>query len=183
VSALFGCGTQNGSDAGFDRDHSGFAPKSIRSFSGFPLYWLGTRFERWELSRILGPSRPDGTISFIYGTCTPTDGDEPSCSPPIDVQVMPLCRHLESVAADPVWRRRRIRGAPVGTIDNAPVLFASAVQIKVYVAGREPNLALRALDALRSANEADPVIDASEPIPAAPVAVLAGRHRCATRHR
>jgi hypothetical protein len=132
VSALSGCGANGDSRAGFDRKHSTFTPETIRSYSGSPLYWLGTRFERWDLSAILGPSR-DGTISFIYGTCKPSDGEQPSCTPPIEVQVTPLCRHLASVARDPIWRQRRIRGAPVGTsLDDAPVLFSIRAQVKVY---------------------------------------------------
>jgi hypothetical protein len=216
VSALSGCGAHEGSRTEFDRQHSSFTPETIRSYSASPLYWLGTRFERWDLSAILGPSRSDGMISFIYGTCTPSDGDQPSCTPPIEVQVTPLCRHLASVARDPIWRQRRVRGAPVGTsLDGAPVLFSVRAQVKVYATppatttpttARPPpptppprptappttpttpptpppprpphGLALRALRALRSANHVEPVITASEPIPPAPVAVLAGARAC-----
>jgi hypothetical protein len=138
VSALYGCGAHGGSRTGFDRKHSSFTPETIRSYSASPLYWLGTRFEHWDLSAILGPSRSDGMISFIYGTCTPSDGDQPSCTPPIEVQVTPLCRHLASVARDPIWRQRRIRGAPVGTNDNASVLFSIKAQVKVYASPPPP---------------------------------------------
>jgi hypothetical protein len=216
VSALSGCGAHGGSRTEFDRQHSSFTPETIRSYSASPLYWLGTRFEDWDLSAILGPSRSDGMISFIYGTCTPSGGDEPSCSPPIEVQVTPLCRHLASVARDPIWRQRRIRGAPVGTsLDGAPVLFSIRAQVKVYATPprlksppttpkppptppprptsppttpptpatppppRPPHgLSLRALRALRSANHVKPVINANEPIPRAPVDVLAGARAC-----
>jgi hypothetical protein len=133
VSALSGCGAHRGSRTEFDRQHSSFTPETIRSYSASPLYWLGMRFEHWDLSAILGLSRSDGMISFIYGTCTPSDGDQSSCTPPIEVQVTPLCRHLASVARDPIWRKRRIRGAPVGTsLDGAPVLFSVRAQVKVY---------------------------------------------------
>jgi hypothetical protein len=176
-SVLSSCTEHGGSRAGFDRKHSSFTPETIQSFSASPLYWLGTRFKRWELSTILGPTRADGTISFIYGTCTPADGEQPSCSPPVEVQVMPLCRHLESVAKDPIWRHRRIRGAPVGRIDNAPVLFSGRAQIKVY-ALPDPGLAMHALRALRSANHVNPVVNANEAIPAPPAAVLAGTRPC-----
>ena len=178
VSALAGCTSEGGSSAGFDRERSTFTPESIRSYFASPLYWLGTRFERWELSAILGPAQPDGTISFIYGACTPSDGEQPSCAPPIELQVTPLCRHLENVAKNPIWRRRHIRSAPVGTIDNAPVLFSNSAQVQVYTADSDLGLALRALRALRSANHMEPVISADEPIPAAPVAVLAGTRTC-----
>jgi hypothetical protein len=177
--ALSGCTSgQSSSPPGFEREHSTFTPESVSRYSASPLYWLGTRFERWELSTILGPSRPDGTISFIYGTCTPSDGEQPSCAPPIEVQVTPLCRHLELVARDPIWRHRHIRGAPVGRVDNAPVLFSRRTQVRVYTGVGDPNLGLRALGALRSANHVEPVIDVNEPVPAAPVAVLVGTKAC-----
>jgi hypothetical protein len=176
--ALAGCSVNGGSSGAFDSGESTFTPETIRKFSDHPVYWLGTHFERWNLSRILGPYRAGGTISFIYGDCTPRGGDEPSCSPPIDVQVSPLCRHLAPVAANPIWRRRHIRGAPVGTIDNAPVMFTSTVQVKVYQGVPDSGLSLRALRALRSANLVKPVIDATQLIPPAPVPVLEGTRAC-----
>jgi hypothetical protein len=51
------------------------------------------------------------------------------------------------------WKRREVRGAPVGTIDDAPVLFTDRVQVEVYRGqGSDPGLPLRALRALRSVN-------------------------------
>ena len=176
--ALAGCGATGDSTGTFDSGESTFTPETIPKFSDHPAYWLGTRFERWELSRILGPYRPGEPISFIYGDCTPRGGDEPSCVPPIEVQVSPLCQHLAPVAANPIWRRRHIRGAPVGTIDNAPVMFTSTVQVKVYQGVPDAGLSLRALRALRSANRVEPVIDATQPIPAPPVPVLEGKEAC-----
>jgi hypothetical protein len=168
VLSLSGCGAA-ASDVRTD---------SVRTFSGYHVYWLGQRFEQWKLTKVLGPGSFKGGFSFIYGDCTPHDGDEPSCVPPLEVQVTALCPHLPIVAADPVWRQRRIRGAPVGTIDGAPVLFSRDSQIKIYDDGQHPGLALRALAALRSANEVKPVINASDVIPAASPAVLAGTRDC-----
>jgi hypothetical protein len=180
--AVSGCTSEKSSEKAspstFDAEHSSFTPGTIRSYSKVPLYWLGARFERWRISAILGPSYRIGTISFIYGTCTPTDGEQPSCSPPIEVQVTPLCRHLEAVARDPIWRHRQIRGAPVGMSDNAPMLFSRRVQVQAYTSVSDPQLAFRALHALRSANRVEPVVDADEPIPPAPRAVLVGTKRC-----
>lgn len=82
------------------------------------------------------------------------------------------------VANAPTWQRRRVRGAPVGTID-APVLFTNRVQVKVYRGeGSDSGLPLRALRALRSANEVEPVLEPGEPIPAASRAVLSGAAPC-----
>jgi hypothetical protein len=151
-----------------------------RRFDSFPLYWAGRRFEKWALEAIDGLDRPAGFVTFIYGTCKPRGGDEPSCVPPIEIQVSALCSHLDVVAARPIWKRRRIRGAPVGSNpDGAPVLFSRRAQVKVYWGeGSGPGVALRVLDALRSLNRVGPVIDSMHPIPAAPQAVLAGMRTC-----
>jgi hypothetical protein len=150
-----------------------------KRFRGFPLYWLGERFERWRLTTIEGLNGPQEFVTFIYGTCTPHDGDEASCTPPLEIQVSPLCRHLAAVARAPIWKRRRVRGAPVGTIDSAPVLFTAGAQVKVYRGeGSDAGVPMRALAAIRSINDVPPVIDRVSPIPAPPESVLAGRRPC-----
>jgi hypothetical protein len=151
-------------------------------FEAFPLYWAGQRFERWNLAVVDGLDGPARFVTFIYGTCTPHDGDEPSCVPPIEIQVSPLCSHLEVVAARPIWRRRRIRNAPVGSNpDGAPVLFSSRAQVKVYRGeGTDRGVAQRVLRALRSLNRVSPVIRSTGSIPAPPHSVLAGTRACGT---
>jgi hypothetical protein len=176
VSALSGCGDSQGS-----RERGSPAPETVRNYSRSPLYWAGPHFERWALSSVSGPSRPDHMFSFIYGTCTPTDGDEPSCLPPIDLQVSAPCWNLDLVARDRIWRKRRVRGAPVGQADNAPLLFSKEAQVKVYTATNDSHLGLRVLGALRSANDVQPILDPDEPIPALPDAVLAGTAKCPYR--
>jgi hypothetical protein len=69
--ALAACSVNGGSSGVFDSGKSTFTPETIRKFSDHPVYWLGTQFERWDLSRILGPYRAGGTISFIYGDVLP----------------------------------------------------------------------------------------------------------------
>jgi hypothetical protein len=151
-----------------------------RRFEAFPLYWAGPQFEKWELEAIDGLNGPAKFVTFIYGTCTPHDGDEPSCVPPIEIQLSPLCSHLDVVAARPIWRHRRIRGAPVGSNpDGAPVLFSSRAQVKVYRGeGTDPAVALRVLRALRSLNRVRPVIASDGSIPVPPHAVLTGTRAC-----
>lgn len=103
--------------------------------------WVGERFEKWDLEYVDVGTREFST--FVYGTCEPR-GDA-GCPPPLDIQIQPLCAHLEAVARTPIWKRRQVRGAPVGTIDGAPVLFTNRVQVKVYRGrGSDPGLALRA---------------------------------------
>jgi hypothetical protein len=153
--------------------------KGAKTFTAFPLYWVGDRFERWSLATVEGLHDPAEFVTFIYGTCTPHGGDEPSCTPPLEIQVFPLCAHIEVVERAPIWMRRRIRGAPVGTIDSAPVLFTRGAQVKVYRGeGSDRGLPARALRALRSINRVPPVIGPAEPIPPPAPGVLDGTRRC-----
>lgn len=153
--------------------------EAARKFDRHPLYWVGERFERWDLEHV-GVDHGE-FVTFSYGTCEIT-GTEGGCPAPLQIQIQPLCAHLSAVARAPIWRRRTVRGAPVGTIDSAPVLFTNRVQVKVYRGqGSDPGLPMRALRALRSANEVAPVIDADDAIPPAPRAVLAGRAPCEPR--
>jgi hypothetical protein len=140
---------------------------------------VGDRFEDWKLETIEGLDGVGGAVTFIYGDCTPHDGEQPSCTPPIEIQVFPLCAHLEEVAAAPIWRTRRVRGAPVGTIDSAPVMFTAGAQVKVYRGeGTGPSVRMDVLRQLRSINEVPPVVGSSGPIPAPPAAVLDGSRPC-----
>jgi hypothetical protein len=167
-----GCARRLGDD--------GSGVSAAREFNGYPLYWLGERFERWDLERV--DIRSNGFSTFIYGDCTPQGEDEPSCAPPLQLQVQPLCAHLTEVARAPIWQTRRIRGAPVGTIDSAPVLFTRSVQIKVYRGqGSDAGLPIRALRALRSMNGVPPLIGPHDRIPAPPAGVLAGTRPCPNR--
>src|SRR5919108_3741305 len=166
---------ESGSDATVESSGVAAAP-ARRAFDAYPLYWVGERFERWELTTV--DLDAPGFVTFIYGTCTPV-GDDRGCSPPLQIQVSPLCRHLDVVARTPIWKRRQVRGAPVGTIDSAPVLFTSGSQVKVYRGeGSDAGLPWRALTALRSANDVEPVIGGQGQIPAPPHGVLAGTEPC-----
>jgi hypothetical protein len=150
---------------------------AAQNFTRHPLYWVGERFEKWDLEHVEVGTGEFAT--FIYGTCEPRGGTDGGCAPPLQLQIQPLCAHLEAVARAPIWKRRQVRGAPVGTIDGAPVLFTNRVQVKVYRGeDSDPGVPMRALRALRSANDVPPVIDADDPIPAASGAVLAGKAAC-----
>jgi hypothetical protein len=151
---------------------------AARQYEKFPLYWVGEKFGDWELTHVALPGA-GGFATFIYGTCTPSNGEQPSCTPPLEIQVYPVCAHLAEVAAAPIWKRRSIRGAPVGTIDSAPVLFTAGAQVKVYRGeGSYPGAAMDALHALRSINSVEPVIGPSGPIPPPPRRVLDGTQPC-----
>jgi hypothetical protein len=162
VGAVAGCsGTTPGDEPDIE---------AARKFDGHPLYWVGERFQEWDLEHVDVDGEEFVTLS--YGTC---DAREHACAPPLQIQIQPLCAHLAAVADNPVWQRRQVRGAPVGTIDNAPVMFTSRVQIKVY---GPPGFDQRALRALRSLNDVPPVIGPDDPIPPAPRAVLEGTKKC-----
>lgn len=151
--------------------------EAAREFDAYPLYWLGERFEKWELSQV--ELDPSGFSTFVYGDCTPEGEDHPTCSPPLQLQIQPLCTHLDAVARAPIWKRRRVRDAPVGTIDSAPVLFSSKAQIKVYRGeGSDAGTRMRALRALRSINRVEPVVTQDEPIPSPVPGVLSGDRPC-----
>jgi hypothetical protein len=168
--------------AGCGRDSSGRKAAITRAqrFASFSLYWVGPRFEKWDLAGIEGLDRPREFVSFIYGTCTPRGGEQPSCTPPFEIQIFPLCWHLHVVASAPGWKRRRIRGAPLGrNPDGAPVLFTRRIQVKVYRGeGSDADLPLRVLHALRSINHVPPVINPEDAIPAPRPGVLEGVRRC-----
>jgi hypothetical protein len=156
---------------------------SAQTFRAYPLYWVGERFESWDLVHV--DVATSGITSFIYGTCKVDDPDGffgpegGSCSPPLDIQIQPLCAHLAVVARAPVWKHREVRGAPVGTIDSAPVMFTQLAQVKVYRGqGTDPGLPMRALRALRSINRVSPVIGPRGHIPAPARDVLNGRRPC-----
>jgi hypothetical protein len=155
--------------------------EAARDFDAYPLYWAGERFEEWDVSHI--ELREGGFSTIVYGTCTPPhDLDEPSCTPPMQIQVQPLCAQLSAVTRAPIWKRRRIRGAPVGTIDGAPVLLTRGAQVKVYRGeDADEDAPGRVLEALRSLNGVEPVVGPDDEIPAAPAAVLSGARRCYAR--
>ncbi len=159
---------------------------AAREFKQFPLYWVGERFERWELRDVELPGRVShGYANLIYGDCEVEDPDGlfgpegGSCTPPLAIQISPLCFHLDVAARARVWTRRTIRGAPVGSSDGAPVLFTRGAQIKLYRGqGSDPGLPMRALRAIRSLNAVPPIIAESRRIPPPDRRLLEGSRPC-----
>ena len=118
VAILVGCsGTRTVGGGTPDLD-------AARRFERHSLYWVGEHFEKRDLERVgIGNN---AFVSFSYGTCKLPQGIDPGgCSVPLEIQIQPLCMQLDVVARAPIWRRRQIRGAPVGTIDSAPVMFTN----------------------------------------------------------
>jgi hypothetical protein len=152
---------------------------SAATFERFPVYWLGEEFEGRELTHVQAEDWSPAVL-LVYGECTPSGGLEPSCVPPVQIQIFPLCYHLDAVAY-PLDARspQTIRGAPVCTQDGAPVLLTRRTQVKVYRGeGTDVRIGRRALAALRSLNSVAPVIGPSGPIPPPPHGVLEGERPC-----
>jgi hypothetical protein len=149
--------------------------ETARDFDRHPIYWLGDEFEGLELEHF--ESDHTEFVTLVYGTCEPSG--EGGCAPPLQLQIQFICSHLREVTRSPIWKTRRVRGAPVGTVDGAPVLLSERVQVKVYRGeGPDPGVELRALEALRSANDVEPVIREDDAIPPAPRLVLEGERAC-----
>jgi len=164
--AAFGCASDDKADV-----------DSAKAFDAFPLYWPGETFEGFDVSLIDGVFEGTERVSIIYGSCQPSGTFEPSCRPPVSIQITRLCFHLDAVNLPP--QPRQVRGAPVGGQDGAPVLLTRRTQIKVYQGeGTDRGISLRALRALRSLNAVAPVISETDPIPGAPPGVISGRRPC-----
>jgi hypothetical protein len=165
-------GCTRGETEGFDKEQSDYTPTTIRQFDRFPLYWTGTSFGPYKLHTI---TESFGFVTFTYGTCTPTGGDEPSCSPPVEIQVEPICLHLSYVLRNGRWRTRSARGVPVAAL-SGPILLTRRAAIKVDA--RTYDMAVKVFDALRSTNDVAPVIAVGEPFPPLSEQVLNGDRPC-----
>ena len=165
--AIAGCSLGDDLDADLE---------AARESDELPLYWVGEEFEGLDITHVEGAlSGRSGT--FVYGTCE-IEADH-GCPPPLQIQIFPLCFHLDVATANDRWMRRTIRGAPVGMLDSAPLMFTERAQVKVYRGqGSNPGMALRALHALRSLNLVEPRIDAVGPIPPPAPGVLEGTTPC-----
>lgn len=151
---------------------------AAKEFDRFPIYWLGESFEGHALRRLSGFDDDATAVGLVYGTCDLGGEYHASCAPPLQLQIFPLCHHLDTVAINPAWKTRTVRGAPVGYLDG-PVLFTSRVYVKVLAGeGSDRNTAPRALEQLRSLNDVEPVIAPGEPIPGPSPGLLEGEIAC-----
>jgi len=179
VVLVAGCGGAGAPKSKVDPRLTREEIQAARDFTRFPLYWAGRRFEKWPVRRIVLPAGTEEFATIVYGDCTPSGGDESSCTPPLEIQVFPLCLHLDVLTSDPAWRTHRLRGAPVGSLNGIPVLLASRVQVEVYRGeGSSRGDGLRGLRALRSLNRVAPVVSATGRIPGASTGLLSGSIPC-----
>jgi hypothetical protein len=144
--------------------------ESARQFDRYPLYWVGEHFEGRDLESVnVKAARSDArghrrkAAVFRYGTCELQVRDDGGCGVPLVIEIEPMCARLAAVESG-----RRIRGAPLNfNYGGTPLLYTDRVRITVYTGeGATHGMALRALRALRSANDVPPVIDADDRLPA-----------------
>jgi hypothetical protein len=134
--------------------------RAARDFDRYPLYWVGERFEGWDLTAV---SLDRSNVTFIYGNCVlelPADG---GCSPTLQIQIWPRCVTLEAAESG-----LEVRGAPLNySYGGEPLLYTDRVEIRVFTGhGATWGMKMRALRALRSVNDVPPVVDVDDPLPA-----------------
>ena len=141
-----------------------FTHADAQAFSAFPLYWLGSSFDRLPLTAIT--RRNDAAIAeqdvradyvgFVYGDCVATD--ETGCPPPLEVQVWPACQraladYALTPAGDPVpHRMTRVRGVPAASFERGLRLELYTGDVTVVIFGLAKHSVLRAAAALHAAN-------------------------------
>lgn len=149
----------------------------VESFGDYPLFWLGDSFAGYNLQWVgrvqydappdIPNARPWDAVTFIYGTCTPSDG-QTRCAAPITVHVRPGCAVRPEMIAD------RVRAGGLETVrggaqvhrfsDGHVVLWGNGVSVSIQAPGM-PDLVDQAMLALRGLGRAA-AIGAGEPIPA-----------------
>lgn len=108
-------------------------------FEDFELYYLGDSFQGLPLTSIDRSEdfgRTDWT--FIYGSCTPKDGGEPSCAPPLEIQNWSVCvRFLARYPGHPP-PTQTVQGASAAYIPTAGGVDAYTGRTTVVVFNLEP---------------------------------------------
>jgi len=89
VAALAGCGGSGRLDDGEA------AALSALKADDRPHFYLGASFRGLLLTHV---EKIRTRANFIYGDCTPTGGEQPSCSPPLEIQNKVCSRTRVNVA-------------------------------------------------------------------------------------
>lgn len=134
----------------------------LKTFDEYPLVYLGDEYEGLPLvycehRRTSGTSYgipPTDQVFFIYGRCTPTGDDAPSCAPPLQVHILPGCSPIPVRALDS--ERVTVRGVGVSMLGDAAFAAAPGFHVQISAAQGDASTnreaALRALESLRGAN-------------------------------
>jgi hypothetical protein len=118
-----------------------------KSFSDHTLYYLGSSFHGLPLTFAgLGPG--SGTQrrrawDFIYGECTPSDGEQPSCAPPLDVQNWSICSRFPALYPGRTPKTSPVHGAE--TLPAGGGLDVYTGRTTVVIFGGDKSAVIRSL--------------------------------------
>jgi hypothetical protein len=173
-------------DLPFFHEHSDFDPESIKSFSAFPLYYVGESFEGLPLTAItrrlqtkrLGPEPGRANfVGFLYGDCEP--GSDGGCPLPLEIQVWPACERTlssYSMGGQPMpYEATTLRGVPAAFFDNGGRLELYTGRVTIVIFGMDREQIQRAADSLVEANFND---GTTGNLPAPAVGAIEGRLTC-----
>lgn len=138
-----------------------------RSFTEYPLLWLGEEFQGYELvtcERVQTPVKYDleGNVrepatdyfDFVYGECTPPEG-EWSCAVPLQVSNAPPCG--PTLAPEVVEKHTVVRGVTAAVRTDSSVSIATDdVRVSIFPPGGPAEVeanALAAAEALAGVND------------------------------
>jgi hypothetical protein len=138
------------------------AVNEIRSFSEFPVLWLGDEFKGWRLTSVQRtsivtpaqgpfPEFRDDRISLVYGSCERAPGDW-GCTPPVAIIIWApgAIPGPSGVSEEAVAERGATRGLPSAVISESTVLWADGgVAIQIHSNG---DIRQEVVDELRLAN-------------------------------
>jgi hypothetical protein len=154
---------------------SNVALGQARNFTGFPLYWAGTKVGDLPFTGVSSFSEHFGeAYNFDYGTCVVSDGAE-TCADPLSIQVTNLCNRLPKDLGVHL-SQIRLRGARTS---DAEAGADNGASLSIYVKGAtitiygSHTLVLAAAQALRGANQLAAAAP-GQPLPAASVREIAG---------
>lgn len=120
---------------------------AAESYDDYALYYVGSSFGNLPLtSAALGPG--SGTDrkrawDFIYGDCTPSGGDAPSCAPPLDVQNWSICTRFPARYPGPTPETTTVHGAE--TLPAGGGLDVYTGQTTVVIFGANKSQVIRSL--------------------------------------
>jgi hypothetical protein len=193
VAIGVGFATSAEGQAPFRSDLSDFTPEAVQAFEGFPLYYLGTRFEDLPLTAIVridqkptlkargGFGIPDNRpnhVTFIYGTCGG------GCVPPLQVQVWPACdRTLQDYyynvpggGPSRPYELVTLRSVPAARFSGKLEIYSGTVTIVIF--GESAAQQERGAENLVSANILAGNVSAGDPLPPPVPGAMKGKLRC-----
>jgi hypothetical protein len=117
--------------------------EELRSFSDFPVYWVGEEFAGYPLDRIIGPypEQFQSPVLVVYGTCG--TAFETGCLPPLVVKTRPGCMR-------DITEPTQVRGRVAGRESRRIVVEGVDVTVMIYAS---PELESAVAEKIVFANE------------------------------